>query len=162
MSELTLLILSIVLIAMVCIPLSINHFKQRIEGNLLKERLKSETQASHLKASDLETWREAYCIGLDQENKKLLFLNTLETETQVQKIDLSQVRLCKPIRSFREIKKGKERRQIINKVSLVLDKFDEHNKPFTIDLYDENKSDYMINEWELAQNWAKKVNELKN
>lgn len=150
------------MIGMVCLPLILNHFKQKNKGNLLKERLKSEAQVAHLKTSDFATWREAYCIGLDKENNHLLFLNSLENEVQIQKIDLSHVRLCRPIRNFREIKNGKEKRQIINKVSLVLDQFDEHNTPFTIDLYDEEKSDYLINEWELAQTWSKKVNDLKN
>ncbi|WP_339756588.1 hypothetical protein [Algoriphagus aquimarinus] len=162
MSELTLIILSVALTVMVCLPLILNSLKQKSKGNLLKEKLKSEAQVSHLKTGDFETWREAYCIGLDQENNQLLFLNSLENETLVQKIDLSHIRLCRPIRNFRETKAGKEKRQIINKVSLVLDQFDEHTKPFTIDLYDEEKSDYMINEWELAQTWSQKINDRKN
>ncbi|MDR7130319.1 hypothetical protein J2X69_002669 [Algoriphagus sp. 4150] len=161
MSELTLIILTVTLTGMVCLPLILNHFKQKNKGNLLKERLRKETQADHLKSSDFETWREAYCLGLDQENNRLLFLNLLETDNEVQKIDLSQIRLCKPNRDFREAKEGKEKRQIIKKVSLVLDQFNELNKPFEIELYDEDKSDYMINEWELAQEWSKKINELK-
>ena len=162
MNELSLIIFSIVLIAMVCLPLIINHFKHKNKSNLLKVRIQSEAQASHLKSSDFETWREAYCIGLDQQNNQLLFLNVLETDTKVQKIDLSQVRLCKPIKSFREIKKGKENLQIINKVSLVLDHLDEQNRPIEVELYSEDKSDYLVNEWEIAQNWSKKVNELRN
>ncbi|PZX56065.1 hypothetical protein LV84_02433 [Algoriphagus ratkowskyi] len=162
MNELTLVIISILLITMVCLPLLINHSKQKNKGNLLKEQLKSEGDASHLKARDFETWRESYCIGLDQENKQLLFLNRQETETKVQKIDLSQVRLCKPIRTFREINKGKEKIQIINKVTLVLDQFNEHIRPFEVEIYNEDLSDYLVNEWELAQTWSKKINELRN
>jgi len=59
------------------------------------------------------------------------------------------------------MKEGKEKRQIINKVSLVLDHLDDQKRAFEIELYDENKSDYMINEWELAQSWSQKINELK-
>ncbi|MFC5625929.1 hypothetical protein [Algoriphagus winogradskyi] len=126
------------------------------------EQLKSETQVSHLKSGDFDTWREAYCIGLDQKNGQLLFLNSLEKGNQVQKIDLRQVRLCRPIRNFREMKVGKEKRQIIQKVSLKLDHYDEQSKPVTIEIYDEERSDYMINEWDLAQAWSQKINNLKN
>ncbi|PZX56568.1 hypothetical protein [Algoriphagus chordae] len=162
MSELTVIIVSIFLIAMVCLPLIINHYKQKNKANLLKERLKSEAQVSHLNTSDFETWRETYCIGLDQHNSQLLFLNILEKDVQVHKFDLGKVRLCRPIRNFREIKEGKVKRQIINKISLVLDQFDEHMKPFEVELYDEEKNDYIINEWELAQTWSKRINDLKN
>ncbi|WP_339870283.1 hypothetical protein [uncultured Algoriphagus sp.] len=162
MSELTLIILSVALTVMVCLPLVLTSLKQKNKGNLLKEQLKSEAQVSHLKSGDFETWREAYCIGLDQKNNQLLFLNSMDNEKQVQKIDLSNVRLCRPIRNFREMKVGKEKRQIIQKVSLELDQFDEQTKSFTIDIYDEEKSDYMINEWELAQTWSQKINNRKN
>tara|TARA_R110002012_G_scaffold320744_2_gene545366 strand:+ start:45781 stop:46269 length:489 start_codon:yes stop_codon:yes gene_type:complete len=162
MNELTMIILSVALVGMVCLPLIISHFKQKSKGNLLKEKLKSIAQADHLKSSDFETWREAYCIGLDQSNNRLLFMNSFENDLHIQKIDLNHVRLCRPIRDFRELKEGKDRRQIINKVSLVLDQYDEHRRPFSIELYDEEKSDYMINEWYLAQTWSKKINDLKN
>lgn len=162
MSTLTLIILSVALIGMVCMPLILTNIKQKRKSNLLRERLKSEFNLQDLKASDFETWRETYCIGLDQKNKQLLFLNTLENEVLVQKIDLKQVSFCKPIRKFREIKKGKEKSQIISKVTLELDQFDEHKKPFIIELFDEEKSDYLINEWELAQTWSKKVNDMRN
>jgi len=147
---------------MVCLPLILGHIKQKNKGNALKERLKSEAQLSHLKASDFETWREAYCIGLDQQNKQLLFMSVQDDASHVQIIDLSHVRLCKPIRNYREIKEGKEKRQIINKISLVLDQFDEHKRPFEVEIYDEERSDYIVNEWELAQTWSKKVNDLRS
>lgn len=162
MSELTLIILSIVLIGMVCLPLILGHFKQKSKGNLLKEQLKAETHTPHLSAQDFETWRESYCIGLDHRNSQLLYLNVLENESLVHRIDLALVRLCKPIRSYREVKEGKEKHQIINKISLVLDQFDEQQKPFEIEFYDEAKNDYIVNEWELAQAWSKKVNGLKS
>ena len=162
MNQLTIIILSIVLIGMVCFPLIIYHFRQKGKGNLLMERLKKEGNLSHLRPSDFVTWRQAYCIGLDQQNKQLLFLNTLETGDQVQKIDLNQVQICKPIRHFREINEGKDRRQIIKKVSLVMDQLDERMKPLEIEFYDEDKNDYMVNEWELAQTWSKKMNDLIN
>ncbi len=161
MSELTLILLSVVLTGMVCIPLVLGHFKQKGKGQLLKEKLKSEAQINHLKTSDFQTWREAYCIGFDQEGNQLLFLNSNEHVHQFQKIDLAKVRLCRPIRNFRQVKNGKEKRQIINKVSLVMDPYDDHDPPFTIEVYDEEKSDYLINEWDIAQAWSKKINELK-
>ena len=163
MNQLTLILLSVALIGMVCLPLILNHFKQKNKGNLLKEKLKSEAQVENLNSGDIETWRENYCMGLDQENQHLIFLNGLdEGESRLQKIDLALVRLCRPIRNFRETIHGKEKRRIINKVSLVLDRYDEQAKPFTIDMYDEDQSDYMINEWELAQSWAKRINDLRN
>lgn len=162
MSELTLIILSVTLTGMVCLPLIFNHFKQKTKGNQLKERLKAEAQVEHLKAHDFETWREAYCLGLDRQNNQLLFLNLLEKENQIQKIDLEPVRLSRPTRQFRETKEGKEKRQTISKITLMLDHFDEHKSPVQIEFYDESKSDYMINEWELAQAWSERINELKN
>ncbi|WPR75579.1 hypothetical protein [Algoriphagus sp. NG3] len=161
MTELTLIALSVVLIGMVCTPLILGHFKQKGKGKLLKEKLSSEAQINNLKTNDFQTWREAYCIGLDQDGNQLLFLNSTDNVHQFQKIDLKQVRLCRPIRNFRQVKDGKEKRQIINKVSLVMDSYDDQNPSFTIDLYDEEKSDYLINEWEIAQEWSKKINELK-
>lgn len=162
MSELTLIILSVALTGMVCLPLIFNHFKQKTKGNLLKERLKAEAQVEHLKAGDFETWREVYCLGLDQQNNQLLFLSLLENENLVQKIDLETVRLCRPTRQFRETKEGKEKRQIISKITLMLDHFDEQKSPVQLEFYDENKSDYMINEWELAQAWSERINKLRN
>ncbi|WP_192346864.1 hypothetical protein [Algoriphagus sp. Y33] len=162
MSELTLIIVTVALTGLVCLPLILNHFRQKSKGNLLKERLKAEMRADHLKISDFETWREAYCMGLDQKNNQLLFLNLLETNNPVQKIDLGQIRLCKPARQYREVKEGKEKRQIIQKVMLVLDQFNEQNKPLEVEIYDEEKSNYLINEWELAQKWSQKINELRN
>jgi hypothetical protein len=162
MSELTLIILSIALIGMVCLPLIFGYFKQKNISRALKSRLKSEADVTHLRDGDFDTWREAYCLGLDQLNGKLLFLNVMGEDSNVQKIELDQVRLCRPIRNFREVIEGKERRQIIYKISLVLDLFDEDRKPFEVELYDEDKSDYIVNEWELAQTWSKKVNDFRN
>lgn len=162
MNGLILVILSVGLIGMVCLPLLLGHYKQKRKSNLLKERLKVESEASHLKASDFHTWREAYCIGLDQRNNQLLFLNSHETNRPFQKIELGAFRLCRPIRDFREVRNGKETKRIIKKISLVLDYYDDHRKPYSIELYDEDKTDYIINEWELAQEWSKKINELKS
>jgi hypothetical protein len=91
----------------------------------------------------------------------LLYLYLHENGSAIQKIDLENFKTCTPIKTHREMKEGKEKRQIINKVSLVLDHLDDQKRAFEIELYDENKSDYMINEWELAQSWSQKINELK-
>lgn len=159
MNQLILILLAIALIAMVCYPLLKNTFQQKSKGNTLKNRLKAETHSQHLGASDFKTWRDAYCIGLDKSNSQLLYLNLHENGSAVQTVDLQKIRICKPLKTYRE---GKEKRQIINKVSLVLSHFDDQKRPLEIELFDENRSDYMINEWELAQTWAQKINELKN
>jgi len=64
-----LIILAIALIAMVCLPLLKNSFQRKKKNNLLTDRLKSETQSQHLKSSEFESWREAYCMGVDKINR---------------------------------------------------------------------------------------------
>jgi len=156
MSDLALGILAVVMIGMLGLPFIVNYHKQKRKNNLLKERLRSEAKVEHLPASAFQTWRDSYCIVLDPTKAELHFLNALENK--IQRIDLSQVRICRPIRTYRELNEGKESRQIIRKVSLVFDRLDEQKNPFEITLYDEFLSHFQLDEWEIALNWSKKIN----
>ncbi|SFU20156.1 hypothetical protein SAMN04489724_0255 [Algoriphagus locisalis] len=160
MSDLLIIAFSVLLALMMMLPLYISFLKQNKQRNILKDKLRELAPHSQLKKNDFATWRKGYCLALVPEKQQLLYLHLQESSSFFQVIELDQIRLCKPVRVFRELENAEERKQIISKISLVFDQFEEQKKSKELELYDENKSGYLVNEWEVALGWSQKVNDF--
>lgn len=158
MSELTLIIISVLLIGMVSIPIIRGYAKQKKKNKAIIDLLKKETNASHLPSSSFEVWRENYCLGFDQKNNRLVFMTMDGINPTFGEISLENIRLFRPLKNTRQGKNGKEISHVISRISLMIEHLDEKRKQTELVFFDEGKDDYHIDEWEKAQSWATKLN----
>lgn len=162
MEEITISLIASAIIGLFCVPFLLNSMNQKKKSKALINTLKAKTQTGGLTNGQFETLRSNYCLGLDKERKKVLFLEKENGQDFIQTIDLAQVKICKALLGYRSFKGEKSQQKIIEKVQLAFMPINDSKASQFLELYTESKQDYLVNEWEIAQKWESEINKLLN
>lgn len=143
----------------ICAPLFSQFVKRRAAERKLKKQLKAWAAKEGLRLGTIQAWRNLSCIGVDPTKKKVAVLKEGNGIAVFDQLDLKQVRICKPVRSFEMKRTDKGIRNVIRKISLKFEYMDDKHERF-IEVYDLNTQGKISEEWDFAQKWAKKVNQV--
>lgn len=153
-----LFIIDAIIIAIVILPfaLFINGSKKR--ERQLRKALQSEATKHNCNLSKLEV-HSNFAIGLDQNEKKLVFYKKAEKRAYTTLVDLKTVAACKALKINKQVKNKTKHYELIDKLKLS---FIHHNKNKVTDLELYNNDDTMTlnNEVLLSQKWEDEVNTL--
>jgi len=113
------IITGIALIGLIIIPFFLHHLKQKKkEAKFLNDLLSlAKNEGSIISQKDF--WRECYAIGIDENSKKLLYINKIKDKEQKTAIDLCEVENCKIVNASRSVKIPKGNHIVIDRIDLV-------------------------------------------
>ena len=149
------LILSLVLLSAFTVPFIYHIQKNKAKEKLLLQKIKAEGQSQGAQATELETWRNQYAIGLDSSKKILLyaFLGEIEVSCSIPLSDVKKVTISK---KTREAGTEEAKRTRIDKVGLEFT-HSSGKKNTYLEFYDSELFSDMAGETLLAENWAQLI-----
>lgn len=152
----SLLIVSLILVSSVFLPFFLLDRSGKTAASRRNKMFRLATAKNKLALSEQETWGKSF-IGIDQNQKKLLFMN-VEGEAQLEKlIDLNLVRDCKINASYKKSSVKNQNDTILLKLDLELHYF-RSAKVEVLNFYDIDcpyKEDYELNR---AEKWKAIIN----
>jgi len=114
-----------------------------------------------LKITEREMWNNRYCIGLDQDARRLFYLKRHEEgKEEIAVIDLSTVRNCKVMLDKRKIPTKRGDFEIIEHINLVFQPYDQKQPEQIVEIFDLEESIRITGERPLANKWEKKINSM--
>ncbi|MGB5556067.1 MAG: hypothetical protein WBM83_15535 [Flavobacteriaceae bacterium] len=144
----TFIILSLALVAMVFVPFFLMSSIGKKETKKLKSIGKTSVSSHNLKISQQEIWADHY-LGIDTDQKKLLYLQVNESDKKELLIDLKTVKDCNKIEKIQAIK---TKDKIENRLErLDLEVIFKNGTKTLLNFYDSEKmysEDYEVNRLE--------------
>lgn len=119
--------------------------KQDLSFHELAESMK-------LKLTKTEKWRNHYQIGIDQNEKKLIYSRFGDFPSQ-EVIDLKTVKACTIDQKVRKVKVGKENVLVTDFLALTLHFTNPDQPSKNLEFYDSDQFPDLVGEKVLAQNW---------
>ena len=133
--ELELVIISLVLVASVFLPFFIIDFSGKSGIAQMKKRFKSELVKNNLKLTDQENWGDTF-IGVDREQKKMLFMKFSEVDPIFHLIDLSKIQACEIDSKIASVKTKVKKENILQQLNLKISSMDTKNPEVILNFYD--------------------------
>jgi hypothetical protein len=154
----TAIITALSLIAIVAIPFSFHHRSKKKKETKFMNDLSSLAKSENAIISQKEFWRDCYAIGIDENSKKILYINELKEKEQKTAIDLTEVENCRIVTSSRSVKIPKGNITVIDRIDLVftLNRSESHEK--ALEFYDSTSFMTPDGEIPLAEKWLAIVN----
>ncbi|MFC5191341.1 hypothetical protein ACFPIK_06150 [Algoriphagus aquatilis] len=148
-------ILSFVLFCAFSVPFIYHIQKNKAKEKLLLQKIKAEGQSQGVQATELETWRNQYAIGLDPSKKVLLytFLGELEISCSIHLSDVKKVSIS---RKTREAGNEEAKRTLIDKVGLEFTHASAKKNTY-FEFYDSELFSDLAGETLLAEKWAELI-----
>ncbi|MBS4072042.1 MAG: hypothetical protein KGZ90_11970 [Algoriphagus sp.] len=148
-------ILSFVLFCAFSVPFIYHIQKNKAKEKLLLQKIKAEGQSQGVQATELETWRNQYAIGLDPSKKVLLytFLGELEISCSIPLSDVKKVSIS---RRTREAGNEEAKRTLIDKVGLEFTHASAKKNTY-LEFYDSELFSDLAGETLLAEKWAELI-----
>ena len=112
-------IISLILVAIVFVPFFYMNYLGKKETKKLKAICKANISRNELKISQQEIWADHY-IGIDSDQKKLLYLQGLKSDNKETLIDLKYVTGCNKIEKSKTIKIKDKKESRLERLVLVI------------------------------------------
>lgn len=154
----TAIISGLLLVALIIIPFFLHHLRQKKKKAKFLNDLLSLDKNEDSIISQKDLWRECYAIGINENSKKLLYINKIKDKEQNSVIDLSEVEGCRIVNTSRSVKIPKGNLTVIDRIDLVLtfNRADLSEK--ALEFYDSTTFMTPDGEIPLAEKWLAIVN----
>ena len=148
-------ILSFVLFCAFTVPFIYHIQKNKAKEKLLLKKLKAEGLAQGAQATEIDTWRNQYAIGLDPTKKIVLFafMGELDFSCSIPLSDVKKVSISKIVR---ESGNDENKRTLIDKVGLEF-AHTSGKKNSYLEFYDSELFSDRAGETLLAEKWAELI-----
>ncbi len=148
--DITLIIVSLILVGSVFVPYYFFILAGKSETNTIKSKCKAAIAKNNLNVSQSETWANNY-IAVDTDHKKLFFLKINETETLEQLVDLNKIKETKIVVIKKSIKTKNGIDDILEKLDLEI--FLINGERLSLNFYDSNQIYTQDFELKRAEKW---------
>ncbi|MGC1632272.1 MAG: hypothetical protein WA749_09205 [Gelidibacter sp.] len=159
MISLSLNIVMLVVILIVVIPFSLFIWADKSGKAKKKKKFQDVAREQNLKFSEAEYWNNS-CIGYDDQENTLIYINTTDTETKFQKVDLDDVRKCAINRITKEFKNGDKHFSEMSRLDLEFT-FISNAEPVKISLYSTDEGFSQNQEMPRAEKWLALIDKHK-
>jgi hypothetical protein len=152
------IITGIALIGIIIIPFFLHHLKKKKKEAKFLNDLLSLAKNEDSIISQKDFWRECYAIGIDENSKKLLYINKIKDKEQKTAIDLSEVERCSIVNASRSVKIPKGNLTVLDRIDLVFtfNRADLSEK--TLEFYDSTTFMTPDGEIPLVEKWMAIIN----
>ncbi len=133
--ELELVIISVVLVASVFLPFFIIDFSGKSGIAQMKKLFKLELLKNNLKLTEQENWGNTF-IGVDREQKKMLFMKFSEVDPSIHLIDLGKIQACEIDSKIGSVKTKVKKENILQQLNLKISPIDNRNPEVILNFYD--------------------------
>jgi hypothetical protein len=117
--DLTAIISSIALVALITIPFIIHHLRRKKKENKFLMEVISLTGNKNVKISHKEFWRDGYAICMDDNSRKIVYRNSHKEKGENAIIDLSEVEKCRIVNKSRKVNNPTGNNIITDRLELV-------------------------------------------
>ena len=159
MISLSLNIVMLVVILIVVIPFSLFIWADKSGKAKKKKKFLDVAREQNLKFSVVEYWNNS-CIGYDDQQNTLIYINASDSETKFQKVDLDDVRKCVINRITREFKNGDKHFSEMSRLDLEFT-FISNATPVKISLYSTDEGFSQNEEMPRAEKWLAFIDKHK-
>ena len=114
------LIIGILALATFCVPIAWYQISEKMKVKKLNKELTQFAHEEKLTLTNLEVWGSGYAVGIDQKNKKLLYLKHDENCNRKEMIDLCEVKKCKVSNGTKTVQNTSGSRSVMSSIRLLL------------------------------------------
>lgn len=158
--DLTSVIISIFALATFFVPIAWYHFSQKAKMKKLTDMLNQYADENKASLTSHEIWGDCYALGIDEKNKKLLYLKTNKDNEEVLFIDLSEIDRCKVVNGTKNIPGTKANMSVTNNIRLQLHYKASGKASDFLEIYDGENGKSLTSEISVANKWSKSINSV--
>lgn len=159
--DLELIIISIVLVASVFVPFFIIDFSGKSGIKQMRKLFKLELVKNNMKLTEQENWGNTF-IGVDKEQKKMLYMKFLEAEPTIHLIELSKIQACEIYSKVTSIKKNSKKESVLQLLNLRITSKDAKHTEVILNFYDAEGTFAEDFEMARAEKWKTIIKENSN
>lgn len=156
--DLTSIIISIVALSIFFVPIMYDQLSKKKNVKKIEKSLTNFAKQEDLQITQHDTWRDSYVIGIDEDSKKLLYINIEDGNENKALIDLSEVKKCWRSKKSRDLKIPKKRTKVTDQVLLLFDFKKQKQSKQKLVFFHRNRDHSLRDEISLADRWVKTVN----
>lgn len=155
----SMILVSTLLVLCTVIPFVILNKSGKGDLKIMSNEIKKLMVQSQLKFDLKESWGNSF-IGLDSNNRRLIFSKVFDGVVALENIDLKEVSNAKIIKKTQVVKSNNRKETVLEKLDLEIGFIDHEKEVKTLNFYDIN-SIYM-EDYELvrAEKWNTAVNNI--
>jgi hypothetical protein len=155
MMDTTSLIIGLFFVAIFIVPVWLIQRSQNKGKGILSKSFKQAASSNGLSISTSDFWANAYCIGFDEKNNKLLYLAHKPTGDNVVVVDLNTLEKCSIERKTHQSGTGKHQETVTDHLVLKLIHNDAMHTTDRLEFYDVATNLSMNGEQMLLEKWQK-------
>lgn len=149
----------LVVVLSVVVPFSLFIWIDKSGKTKKKKKFENIANAQNLKLSTAEFWNNS-CVGYDEKENTLIYINTQNTETKFQKVELDDVRKCAINKITKDYKNGDKHYSEMSQLDLEF-VFVSNVAPMKITLYSTNEGFSQNQEIVRAEKWLAFIDKHK-
>jgi len=152
--DLEIIIIGILSVALFIVPIYLIQKKQKGKVAKARQAFVDRGAQRQLNITTCELWNPAYAIGIDEQQRKLLYLSDFEQQTREQLVDLDQVKQCRVLNEYRDSNGNR----MIDHIALVLSMAGPKPGELQLEFYNNQISMMHSDELKVAEKWNATIN----
>lgn len=156
---LSLNIVMLVVILIVVIPFALFILADKTGGSKKKKAFQKIAKEQNVKLSVVEYWNNS-CIGYDDQENTLLYINSSNPDVKVQKVELDDVRKCAIHKTSKDYKNGDKHYSEMSRLDLEFT-FVSNASPMVITLFYAEENFSQNQEVARAEKWLAFIDKHK-
>lgn len=156
------LIIGILALVTFCMPIAWYQISEKIKVKKLNKELAQYAQKENITLTSKEVWGNGYALGIDQENKKLLYFKHTENNDQKKMIDLSEVEMCKVSNGIKTVQNTSGSRSFISSIRLLFHFQNPKKGSISLEIYDGENGKTLTSEIIIANKLARTIRSILN
>lgn len=157
------LIIGILALATFCTPIAWYQISEKMKAKKLNKELTQYAQKENITLTSKEVWGSGYALGIDQENKKLLYFKHGVNKDQKKMIDLSEVEKCKVSNGTKTVRNASGSRSVISSIRLLFHYQNPKKGSTSLEIYNGENGKTLTSELAIANKLARTIRPmLKN
>ncbi len=157
--NLEIILVGMVILAICIIPFVLMGINKRKKLKVLTDALNGFATKHQCNLSEHEAGGD-FIFGLDAQKKVLFFYKNAHHQTSVEKMELVQVKHCRAVTLGSEVKSSEGTKRLTDKIELVFTMSSKDKPEIRWTLFDTLNEIILIEEQQLAERWAARVNSL--
>lgn len=147
------IIIGIVFLAVFILPFYFLGRNKKSGAKGLTQAFSQAAAKAGLNIPNPECWSNTYCIGIDPQAGKMLYLKVKNGASQETVIDLGEIEKCRVANHTKTAVAHNTASKVVDKIELVFTPFAAHHNEKALEFYSLAESLTIGNELKLAEKW---------
>lgn len=154
-------LIGMLVLVLCAVPFFIDYRNRRKKKNIFLLNLNSIAEQQNCVISQAEFCND-FVLGIDENKNFIFFYKQKKEESIAQYVDLGKIKACQTVKKTRSIKRNNDNIVITEKVNLSFMPATNGNGEMKFELYDEDINLQLSGELQVADKWAKQINNRLN